>query len=128
MAQSSRILVDTDILIKIYRGNSDKQKILLPVQNKLAISVITAIELMSGAKNKKKQYEVAKTIKAYFLIDLSFNIGTRAYNLIKKYTLQNSLGVADALIAASAIEYNFPLYADNISDYKFIKELQLYRS
>ena len=37
------------------------------------------------------------------------------------------IGVADALIAATAIENEVPLYTDNISDYVFIKELKLYK-
>jgi len=37
------------------------------------------------------------------------------------------IGVADALIAATAIENKISLYTDNISDYEFIKELKLYK-
>ncbi len=70
MAKNARILVDTDIIIKIYRGDRSKHKTIAPIQDHLALSAITAIELMMGAKSKKKQFEVSKTIKAYFFFDI----------------------------------------------------------
>ncbi len=38
-----KILVDTDIIIKVYRGNGEKKKEIQPIQNQLAASEITAI-------------------------------------------------------------------------------------
>jgi len=46
--------------------------------------------------------------------------------LIKKYGSKHTLGIADTLIAATAIENNIPLYTDTVADYDFIKELKLY--
>ena len=60
MAKNSRVLVDTDIIIKIYRGDKEKRKALAPIQDNLAISAITAIELMIGAKNKKDKLKFQK--------------------------------------------------------------------
>jgi predicted nucleic acid-binding protein len=75
MAKNSRILVDTDIIIKIYRGDKEKHKTIAPIQDNLAISAITAIELMIGAKNKKKQIKVSKTIKAISFVTLLLQLG-----------------------------------------------------
>jgi len=119
--------VDTDILIKIYRGDKEKQKVIAPIQDHLSISFITAIELMAGAKTRKKQYEVAKTLKAYELIEASPMISKTALVLSKKYSVVHTIGVADMLIAATAIISNLPLYTDNIQDYDFIDELVLYK-
>ena len=127
MAKRLRILVDTDIIIKIYRGDREKYKIIASLQDNLAISAITALELMVGAKTKKKQAEVSKTIKAYSFFDLNPLISLRALTLIKKYGVKHTIGIGDALIAATAIENNIPLYTDNVSDYDFIKELELYK-
>jgi len=92
-----------------------------------AMSVITALELIAGAKNKKKQIEVSKTIKAYLFLDVTPAIGARAFTLVKKYGLMHTIGIADALIAATAIENKLQLYTDNVSDYEFIKELKLFK-
>lgn len=127
MAKNSGIIVDTDIVIKIFRGDKEKREFLEPIQDKLGLSVITAMELMNGAKSRKREFDVSKAIKAYFLLPLSNSIGTKAFSIIKKYHLQHSISVADALIAATAMENNLPLYTDNISDYVFITELQLFK-
>ncbi len=127
MAKNSGIIVDTDIIIKIFRGDMEKRELLEPIQDELGLSIITAMELMSGAKSKKREFEVSKTVKAYILYELTLNVGTRAYAIIKKYHLRHTITIADALIAATAIENKLPLYTDNLNDYIFIKELQLYK-
>lgn len=49
MAKNPTIIADTDIIIKIFRGDKEKREILEPIQDKLGLSVITGMELMSGA-------------------------------------------------------------------------------
>lgn len=127
MAKNTRIIVDTDILIKIFRGDKEKREILESIQEQLGISVITAMELMNGATSKKREFEVLKTIKAYFLYDLNVRIGGKAFSIIKKYHLHHTTSIADAIIAATAIENKLPLYTDNLSDYSFITELELFQ-
>jgi predicted nucleic acid-binding protein len=121
MAENTRIIVDTDIIIKIYRGDEEKRELLRPIQSELGISVITAMELMIGAKSRKREFEVSKTIKAYSLFPLTNSIGTKAFSIIKKYHLDYSILVADALIAATAIHNSLPLYTDNINDYVLLR-------
>lgn len=127
MARNPGVIVDTDIVIKIFRGDQGKRELLEPIQDELGLSVITVIELMIGAKSKKREFEVSKTIKAYFLFDLNVRISNKAFSIIKKYHIRHSISIADALIAATAIENKLPLYTDNLHDYSFIKELKLYK-
>lgn len=127
MARNPGIIVDTDIVIKIFRGDKEKRESLEPIQDELGLSVITAMELMIGAKSKKREFEVSKTIKAYFVFDVNIRISDKAFSIIKKYHLEHTISIADALIAATAIENNLPLYTDNLNDYFFIKKLQLYK-
>ena len=127
MAKSSSALVDTDILIKIYRGDKEKRKIIEPIQDNLAISLITAVELLAGATSRNKKYEVLKTVRAYHIIEITEAVGKTAFNLSKKYCVEYEIGVADILIAATAIVNNLPLYTDNIRHFEFIEELVLYK-
>jgi predicted nucleic acid-binding protein len=85
------------------------------------------MELMIGAKSKKREFEVSKAIKAYFVFDVNIRISDKAFSIIKKYHLEYTISIDDALIAATAIENKLPLYTDNLNDYSFIKELQLYK-
>lgn len=126
MGKKSQVLADTDILIKIYRGDSEKRKQLLPIQEYLSVSLITVMELYNGIQDRKRRYELSKTIKAYEVINLSASIGTTALSLLKKY-LSKNLSVPDALIAATAIDQKVKLFTDNLKHFSFIKELELYK-
>lgn len=127
MAGNLRIIVDTDIVIKIFRGDKEKRELLQSIQGELGLSVITAMELMNGAKSRKREFEVSKAVKAYFLFPLTNNIGIKAFAIVKKYHLAYSVLVADAIIAATAIDSRLKLYTDNVNDYSFIEELELYK-
>lgn len=128
MGQESRfVVIDTDILIKIFRGDEEKRRIVKLLDEKAAISIITAMELYVGIKSRRRFYELGRQLKAVKIFDISPDISTTAYKLIKKYNLQHTLLPADALIAATAINSNLPLYTDNLNDYSFITELQLYK-
>lgn len=127
MAKNPRIIVDTDIIIKIFRGDQEKRELLEPIQDGLGLSLITVMELMSGANSKKREFEVSKTVKAYILCSITLKVGATAFAIIKKYHLHHTISIADALIAATAIENKLPLYTDNLNDYFFIKELELYK-
>ncbi len=128
MAKRPTALIDTDILIKIYRGDKEKQRIIEPIQDNLAISIITVMELLAGATSDQNKYEILKISKAYRVIEITEAICKTALNLSKKYCVEHEVGVADVLIAATAITNNFPLYTDNIRHFEFIEELTLYKS
>jgi hypothetical protein len=128
MGQENRfVVIDTDILIKIFRGDEAKRKIVKSLDEFSAVSIVTAMELYVGAKSSKKLFDLGKRLKTVKIFELTPKISLSAYKLVKKYNLKHQLLPADALIAATAIENKLPLYTDNLSDYSFIEELQLFR-
>jgi predicted nucleic acid-binding protein len=58
------------------------------------------------------------------VLPLSDGIGHRASIYIEEYGLGAALGVADALIAATAVEHNDRLCTGNHRHYRPIKELE----
>jgi hypothetical protein len=126
MAQAGKILVDTDILIKVYRGDSKLRKILDSNQNNLAVSVITWFELMGGLKTRQRIIDLNKQMKAFTVIHLSEKISIKSLSLYQKYLRNKKIGLPDALIAATAIIHNLELLTDNRQDYDFINEMKLF--
>lgn len=128
MGQESRsVVIDTDILIKIFRGDEGKREIVKSLDERAVTSIITVMELYVGVKNRRRLYELGKRLKAVKIYDLTPAISAKAYKLIKKYNIEHILLPADALIAATAIQHELPLYTDNLKDYSFIKELELFQ-
>jgi predicted nucleic acid-binding protein len=127
MVISESILVDSDILIKAYRGNKTKQLNPKDLKGKYCISVITALELMNGAKNIKQRTEFIKVLRYYKIVLINEKIPEQAFTLFKKYSSGNDMRISDAFIAATVINMDLFLYTDNKKDFNFIKEIKFYK-
>jgi hypothetical protein len=120
------MLFDTDVLIWFLRGNVNAAKAIDAEQERL-ISIVTYMELAQGARSRKELHQIKSFLADAELqmVSLSDRIGHRASIYIEEYGLGTSLGVADALIAATAAEGNDPLCTGNHRHYGSIKELDL---
>ena len=85
------------------------------------------MELLQGARDKKE----IRTIKA-FLSDFSFqvlplteNIGHRAMIYVEEYGKKSGMYVADALVAATAVENQLTLCTANRKHYQHINDLSV---
>lgn len=119
-------LCDTCILIDYLKGNSDiRQKLSDDRKQGLGMSSVTYMELMVGALNKREAGIIKKAFSDFEIVEISEAISARARNLIEKFTKSHGLLIPDALIAASALELQMPLYTANIRDFRFIPDLSL---
>ncbi len=121
------VIVDTDILIDIGRGDETAIAYLgsLERNKALAVSVVTYMELIIGCENKREQRAVKRFIKRFEVMALAETITEKAVELLLEYRLSHGLLIADALIAATAIERSVPLVSKNQRDYRFLDELDL---
>lgn len=123
----TKILIDTDLLIDL-ANNDLAAKNYLVVESQissLVISVITQMELVIGCRNKKELEALNKLMLQFQIMQLSESISIKAEQLVRVYYLSHGLLIADALIAATAIEFQIPLLSKNQRDYRFIQELNL---
>jgi len=83
------------------------------------------MELYCGARDKKELQELKKFITFFDTIELDATISKTATLLIENYAKSHNLTIPDALIAATALRYNYPLWTLNIKDFHYIEELNL---
>ena len=85
------------------------------------------MELLQNAKNKTQHKHVKGFLNLFGFQVLPFteNIGHRASIYVEEYTLSSSLGAADAVIAATAVENNMQLISSNYKHFKEIVDLDL---
>jgi predicted nucleic acid-binding protein len=121
------IIIDTDILIDVGRGDQTAIDCLQRIEQQfqLAISVVTQMELIVGCRNKVELNKLEKFLQYFQCLKLTEQISDRAVNLLGQYRLSHGLLIADALIAATALEYDEEFITKNQRDYRFIDGLKL---
>ena len=122
--------VDTDILIDFYRNYQPAVDFLdyyYSMDEILAISSITQMELFIGCRNKRELSETVKFLKQYEVVHFSKSISGKTVKLITEYNLSHGLLMADAIIAATALIAEGELFSKNASDFVFIENLNITR-
>ncbi len=121
------LIIDTDILIDAARKIPSAVDYLEQAETTtgLAISAVTQMELLVGARDKRAQRNIEQFLARFTLFKLNAAISDTAYDLLLKYRLSHGLAIADSLIAATAIVTAQPLATKNRKDFRFIKGLKL---
>ncbi len=117
------IILDTDVFIEILKGNLPISK--LPNNHTIALSAVTAMELLYGAFNKQEMNEITKALACFEIIHMDPDISVRSVSLIQRYAKSHNLNIPDAIIAATSLDRSVALYSRNIRDFRFIESLQL---
>ncbi len=119
------VIFDTDIFVWHFRGLTEATDLLN--QEEIAISIITYMELLQGARNKRESQIIRRLLHDLdvSILQLSEDIGNLAVNYIENYALSHGIRVADALIAATAVEFGLPFISSNAKHFRVIPELEL---
>jgi predicted nucleic acid-binding protein len=86
-------LIDSDVLIDISRGTEAAQEFIDTLAETWAISQISALELIVGARCNRGLTVLDAFLSAFAVVSLSDAIGTLAYVLVKKYAKSHGLHV-----------------------------------
>ena len=120
------MLFDTDVLIWIQRGNEAAAKMFQSALDRY-LSVQSYMELLQCAPSKK-HLKIMKDFLREFevqLLPFNENIGHRAAIYIEEYSLASGIRAGDAVIAATAIEFDQILVTANAKHFKPIATLHL---
>jgi predicted nucleic acid-binding protein len=121
----ARYLLDTDVMVDVSR-RVVAAATFVDSLDEITISVITAHELIVGARNQRDADGIDSLIKIYPIhAELGSAITGLAYELLKRYAKSDGLRTFDALIAATAIEEDLTLVSRNRRHFEMIRELNL---
>lgn len=120
------MLVDTDVLIWNLRGNT-RAADLLDRERGFSVSAVTWMELAQGALEGAELGALRRAIRFWRadIIHIDEAISARASYLVEEYSLAHALQLADALIAATALERGLELLTANTRHYRCIPSLEL---
>jgi predicted nucleic acid-binding protein len=126
MASTVEFLCDTSVLIDYLRGDEKVREILQADHfGRMSMSSVTLMELVVGAFNKQEVRMIRNAFHDMAIVQINEEISEKAVDLIASYSKSHNLLIPDALIAASALVRDLPLFTRNISDFRFIPGLQL---
>jgi len=120
------IILDSNILIDILKGRQETIDKVQDLSSPLSISVITAMELVVGARNIREVTKLEQFIDVFEVIHLDQTISDLALKLITEYSKSHALDIPDSLIAATIMINRAKLFTSNIKDFRFIPKLDLY--
>jgi len=114
------IFLDTCILI-----DYSKDKISLDFSKYYCINSIVKLEFKVGALNKRELKKINRILSQVNLLEIDQSILDLADRLVDSYSLSHNMGIYDAIIAATCLVYDLPLWTYNKKDFRFIDELEL---
>ncbi len=121
------ILCDTNVFIHAFNGNETTIEELKTIGlERIAMSAITLMELYQGMGNKAELLQMKKKLCYYDIVHVDSSISKIAIELIENFNLSHGLQIPDAIIGATAIVYNIPLYTYNIKDFNFMPNINIY--
>ena len=126
MANRKKCLVDTSVLIALFRKNEEAKRALDDIEQEDAyICDITFMEILAGCPNVEKREYAIKMLGAYGLLKNNEKVSDKSIQLMKRYCIQRSgqpqVRLADCLIAAFAVVHKMELLTFNKKDFDFIQ-------
>jgi len=120
------VLCDTNIFINAFNGNRTTIEQLRETGlDQVAISVITLMELYQGMGNKAELAQMKRKMRYYDVVDIDIATSKLAADLVENYKLSHILQIPDAIIAATAVIHQIPLFTYNVKDFAFIPGIKL---
>ncbi len=123
------VLCDTNIFISAFNGRQDTIDQLDKIGlDEIVLSAVTVMELFQGMGNKEELARMKKKIRYYDVVQMDEDISAKAVELIETYKLSHGLSIPDAIIGATAVVHQIPLYTYNIRDFDFLPGIILYQA
>ncbi len=120
------LLLDTTVLIDVSRGNEKASEFIDNSRESgvlLAVSVVSAMELVVGCRNKTEVTQAEQLIANFSLLQMAPAISAQAYDWLLSYSKSHGLLIPDALIAATVFVHGMELATDNVRDFTMLPGL-----
>ncbi len=123
------VLIDSDIVIEVLRARDQailsQWSVLADSSSPILVSPITFAEVGAGAF-VSEQTKISRFFALLTCVAIDQKIGQLAGEHLRQYSKSHNLKIADALIAASTMQYQAALWTRNRKHYP-MKDLSFFR-
>jgi predicted nucleic acid-binding protein len=118
------ILLDTDVLVDFFRGHAKAVAFVNAHAARIILSSIVVAELYAGVKGASEQTTLDNFVSLFRVVPVTAEIA-KAGGLYKRdYGASHGVGLADAILAATAEVENAELKTLNTRHYPMLKGLR----
>lgn len=120
-----KYLIDTDVLIDYLRGLPQATEFLddAIVDAACYISAMTVAELYAGVKEGKETQTLGNFLQAFELVEISPTVAQQGGTYRRNYGKSHGVGLADAVIAATAEYCSAKLVTLNKKHFPMLKQI-----
>ena len=120
---SDRLLFDTDVLVDYLRGQRDATSYMEALTDRLFISAITAAELYAGVREGDERQALDTFVTVFEWLPVNEEIARIGGLLRRDFRKSHNVGLADALIAATAQSCRATLVTLNRKHYPMLSSV-----
>jgi predicted nucleic acid-binding protein len=118
------VLVDTDVLVDFLRGHKNAATFITDHADRIILSAISVAELYAGVKGEDELAILSDLVSLFRVIPVNSEIAKAAGLYKRDYGKSHGVGLADAVLAATAVAENAELKTLNVRHYPMLKGLK----
>jgi len=122
MARS--ILLDTDVLVDFFRGHRKAVAFVNTHSERIILSSIVVAELFAGVMGEEEQAVLDNFVSLFRVVPVNDEIAKAGGLYKNEYGKSHGVGLADAILAATADAENAELKTLNTRHYPMVKGLR----
>jgi predicted nucleic acid-binding protein len=120
---ATELLVDTDVLIDYLRDYPEAVRYIESQQELFLISAVTVAELYAGVREGEERARLDGFLRAFEIVPLDLHLATQGGLYRRDYGRSHGVGLADALIAATATQRRVPLVTLNRRHFAMLQDI-----
>jgi predicted nucleic acid-binding protein len=121
---SGPILLDTDVLVDYFRGETGAVAFVQAHADRIILSAIVVAELYAGVKGEAEQAVLDDFVSLFPVVPISAAIAKTGGLNKRDYGKSHGVGLADAILAATAAAEQAELKTFNLKHYPMLKGLK----
>jgi predicted nucleic acid-binding protein len=122
---ANTLLLDTDVLIDYLRGENEAVAYLEDLTELLVVSSITVAELYAGVREGGERHILDQFLLVFEHVPIDTNIARQGGLFRREYGPSHGVGLADAIIAATAMNRKAKLVTLNKRHFPMLNDVQV---